>query len=184
MARTCDRVRDHQLRAGLGPGQAVQRHPVEEPVVQPAARQGQVAAEAAVHLRHLRRGRRARRHGARLRVRQGPVRGADARGAQGARAAERPVDRDRGVRPDRAASTRSTSRRPTCSVPTRAARRPTGCCARRWHDAGQRRGGEVLDARPPAARAAARGAGRPDDARALLRRRGARFLRGRPRRRR
>ena len=50
----------------------------------------------------LRRGRRARRHRARLRVRQGRVRGALRRGAEGARAEERPVDRDRGVRADRA----------------------------------------------------------------------------------
>ena len=47
----------------------------------------------------------------------------------------------------------------------------------------QGRGGEVLDARPPAAGAAAPGAGRADDARALLCRRGARLQRDRARRR-
>ena len=55
---------------------------LEERALQHAAREGQVAAEAAVRLRDLRRGRRARRDGARLRVRARSVRGADRGGAR------------------------------------------------------------------------------------------------------
>ena len=58
-------------------------------------------------------------------------------GAQGPRAAERPVDRDRGVRADRQRRSDLLREDATCSDPTRAARRPTACCARRWRRPGK-----------------------------------------------
>ena len=131
-ARPLHRNCDHLVRPRVDPDQALhderdrQRHPLQH-----AARQGRRAAQAAVRLHEVRRGRRPRAHGQGLRARQGPVRGAHLRRAEGARRRRDADHRAGGVRPRERGRSAATSRRATTSGPTRAASAPTSCSATR-----------------------------------------------------
>src|SRR5262245_39469497 len=163
-----DLLRHDLVRPRVDSRQGVHGRVLADAALQHARCPASPAPEAAVRVGAHRRGGRALADAARLRVRQGPVRGPDRRRAQGARDALGRHDRDRALRADREG-------RPDLlredQLPGPGQGRAEGVPAAGAGAQGQgARGARPLErARPPGARAAAALWHRPRAARPLLR---------------
>ena len=146
--------------------------------LQHAPQEVRLAPQAAVLLPQGRRGRRARRDRQGLRVRQGPVR-ARSRTRSSRRSRRRPPARSRSPSScRRARSTRSTSSSAYYLGPDKGGDKPYKLLAEAMRETGRCRARDVRRARQAVPGAAAAVRGRPGDAAAALRRRGAVVHRG------